>query len=247
MSGQVARNYRQERDAKASGSVPLKNPRFEKLSREFAAGATQSDAWRAAYGSEPSTGNPSRTFARPEIQTRIEFLRNKFNEMAGLSLSALQARLLRFADANPADLLEIVPSTRQGSSGPPQLRLRDITTLAPGAKAAISELEIEGGDVIKLKTVKAADRLHALDSLIKTVNGFAPEESEGRGMTLEDLVNASMRTDRPTAVRVEVVSDVPRSPDRAPTEDAAPRENQIETQTDVRRVRLDRVRIQRSV
>jgi hypothetical protein len=155
-------------DKQAFGSKPLKNPRHEKLAREFAAGASKADAWRAVFGREPNTGNASRTFRRPEIQDRIEFLRAEFCRHAGISLAALQARLLRIADADAADLL-------QNNNG--KLQLRDLRMIPAAAKAAISEIEIGDDGTIKLKTTKAADRLHAIDSLMKSIGGFAPEDA----------------------------------------------------------------------
>jgi hypothetical protein len=244
MSGQVDQSHSRVRvhDATASGSAPLKNPRFEKLSREFAAGATQADAWRAAYGTDPSTGNPSRTFARPEVEARIEFLRDAFNRQAGISLAALQARLLRIADANVVRFFEADEKTGQ-------LRLRDLTKLPAAITAPITELRIDADGAIKLKT---ADQLRAIEGLLKTIGAFAPEsDAGGKGATLEEMVMASLKTDRPTALRMEVVTNAPRPPDspqaHRDSPNAAPRENQIETQTERRRVRLDGVRIQRAV
>ncbi len=97
--------------ATASGSFPLKNPVHEKLAREYAAGASMADAWRA-IGRDPATGNQSRTFRRPDILARVEYLRGELNRMAGVSLAALQARLLRYADANVVSFFEADEKTR---------------------------------------------------------------------------------------------------------------------------------------
>jgi hypothetical protein len=175
------------------GSKPLKNPRHEKLAREYAAGASKADAWRAVFGRETYPGNTSRTFRRQEIQDRVEFLRGEFCRQAGISLAALQARLLRIADANVVDLV-------QNDSG--KLRLRDLTMLPVGARAAISELEIDDDGTIKLKTTKATDRLHAIDSLLKTIGGF---ESEDAGLQIGD-------------VNYEIICNVPMRSEVAPTE-----------------------------
>jgi hypothetical protein len=168
-------------NARASGKLPLKNHRHEKLAREYAAGAPKADAWRAVFGAEPSTGNASRTFGRPEIQARVEFLRGEFNKMAGISLAALQARLLRVADHSIVDLFEADAAGR--------LRLRDLTKLPPASTMPITELRIDGDGAIKVKT---ADKLHAIDSLLKTIGGFAASGPEN-GFGLETLVIQSMQ------------------------------------------------------
>jgi hypothetical protein len=227
VSTQAAKGTRREletRDAKASGTLPLKNPKHEKLAREYAAGNSQAAAWRTTFGREPSTGNASRTFARPEIHARIDYLRGEFNRLAGLSLAALQARLLRIADANVADILE---------SDGGALRLRDLTKLPAAGKAAISELEISDEGAIKVKTLRTADRLHAVDSLIKTVGGFQAEEPS-RGMTLEELILSARKDHSSSAVQLNVVTGVPRSAN----ETVAPVLDQEITASSARRVRL---------
>jgi hypothetical protein len=206
--------------------LPLKNPRHEKLAREYAAGATQAEAWRATFGREPD--NASRTFHRPEIQARVEYLRGEFNRMAGISLAALQARLLRIADANVINFFEVDAAGR--------LRLRDLTKLPAAMTSPIAELRIESDGAVKFKI---ADKLHAIDSLLKTVGGFAASGPENE-VSLESLVVQSM----------QVVTGVPRSPD-GPNEtevfSATSIENQIEVRADVRRVRLNKLPVQRPV
>jgi hypothetical protein len=250
MGGQIEQSQREVRDAKASGSVPLKNPKFEKLSREFAAESRQADAWRAVYGRDPSTGNPSRTFARPEIIARIEFLRAEFTRQAGVSLAALQVRLLRIADASVTDLLERVrPQEGKESAAGSTLRLRDITKLPANATAAISELEIDG-DGVRLKTTKTTDRLHAIDSLLKTIGGFQPEDADRRGSTLEDLILAA-RKGGGSAVQLNVVTGVPRRPDDPPPRTihgmSAPASERNSGELGVRRVRLNQLPIRDTV
>jgi len=201
----------------APGALPLKNPQHEKLAREFAAGASMAASWRA-IGRDPAVGNQWRTFRRPDIQDRIAFLQNEFNRMAGISLAALQARLLRIADANVVDLFEMDTTTRR-------LRLRDLTTLSRAVTAPIAELQINGEGGIKLK---AADKLHAIDSLLKTIGGFAPEGPEC-GASLEDLVMRSMELRK--EMHLSVITGVPRTPDEAPassgvlSRSAAPTDN----------------------
>jgi len=196
-------NAQLQRQEGVPGWKSLKNPRHERLAREVAAGSSMLAAWREV-GLDPKASNASRTFRRHEIQTRIEYLRGEFNKMAGISLAALQARLLRIADVNLVTFFEADETTGQ-------LRLRDLTKLPAAVTAPITELRIDADGAIKLKT---ADQLHAIDSLIKTIGGFAPEGDDGdKGTTLEDLIRASMTDGRAGAVRMEVVSGVPRSPD----------------------------------
>jgi len=163
----------------APGSAPLRNTVHEKLARERAAGASMAEAWRA-IGRDPANGNQSRTFARPEIQARVEYLRAEFNRMAGISLAALQARLLRIADANIVEFFETDPAGR--------LHLRDLTKLSSSVTAPISELQVDVDGAVKIKT---PDKLHAIDSLLKTIGGFVPEQHE-HSVTLEALVAQSM-------------------------------------------------------
>src|SRR5580704_4806801 len=103
------------------GSQPLKNAEHETLARERAAGTSMAEAWRV-IGRDPAVGNQWRTFQRPDIQARVDYLRNEFNRMSGISLAALQARLLRIADANVVDFFEADATTKR-------LCLRDLTAL----------------------------------------------------------------------------------------------------------------------
>jgi hypothetical protein len=190
----------------APGSAPLKNAVHEKLARERAAGASMAEAWRA-IGRDPAKGNQCRTFGRHEIQARVEYLRGRFNEMAGLSLAALQHRLLRIADASVIDFFEADEDGR--------LRLRDLTKLRSAVTAPISELQIDADGAVKLKTV---DKMRALEALLKTI-GFGPEDPE-RGTTLEDLVMRSQ--DLRQGMQLTVVTGVPRAPNE-PRAEAPPR------------------------
>jgi hypothetical protein len=174
------------RDENQAGSSPLKNPAHEKLAREYAAGASMAEAWRA-IGRDPAIGNQSRTFRRPEIQARVEYLRGEFNRMAGISLAALQARLLRIADSDVVGFFEADKNGR--------LRLRDLTALPSAVTAPIAELRVEADGAVKLK---CADKLHAIDSLLKTVNGFAPEQHDHH-VSLEALIAQSMYVKEATA------------------------------------------------
>jgi hypothetical protein len=211
----------------APGSAPLKNPQHEKLAREFAAGASMADAWRA-IGRNPAIGNQSRAFRRPEIQARVEYLRGEFNRMAGISLAALQARLLRIADANVVNFFETDERGR--------MHLRDLTALPRSVTAPIAELRLDADGAVKVKT---CDKLHAIDSLLKTIGGFAPEGPE-QGATLEDLVMRSMELRK--EMHLSVITGVPRAPDEpaaASAQSAAPTNHGSVTEAGgVRRVRL---------
>jgi Terminase small subunit len=192
-------NARLQHHDAVPGSKALKNPRHEKLAREVAAGNSMATAWREA-GLDPKASNASRTFRRPEIQERVEFLRQEFNRHAGISLAALQSRLLRIADANLIDLFEA--DERAG-----KLRLKNLTALPRSVTAPIRELQIDEDGAVKLKT---ADPLHAIDSLLRTIGGFAPERADGgKGVSLEDIVLASMKDGRSAAVAVNVITGVP--------------------------------------
>jgi hypothetical protein len=214
---------RRDADAPEPGSLPLVNSRHETLAREFAAGNSMTDAWRAIGRDPAKSNNAWRTFRRPDIQARIEYLRSEWNRLAGLSLGALQTRLLRIADANVVDFFEADATTKR-------LRLRNLTELPRVITSAIAELQIDAKGAVKVRT---SDRLRALEVLLKTI-GADPDDSSA-AMTLEQLILGSM------------ASGASNSSPHVPAANGAPLENQIEAQMDVRRVRLDRVRIQRSV
>jgi hypothetical protein len=176
-----------EQPERALGSKPLKNPRHEKLAREYAAGATRADAWRAVFGREPNTGNASRTFRRTDIQDRVEYLRGEFCRQAGVSLASLQARYLRLIDSNVIDYFEAVPLP---GGGPARLQLRDLTKLHRSLTTAISELAVDGDGAVKVKVV---DRLHALDSLAKTIGAFSDKAESPGGINLEQIIAQSVK------------------------------------------------------
>jgi hypothetical protein len=224
--GQVAhQSYDLPGHEDAPGSRPLKNSRHERLAREYAAGASKAEAWRVAHGREPA--NASRTFRRSDIQARVEFLRSEFTRQAGISLAALQLRLLRIADANLAS--DFFLSDDSG-----RLKLRtDLPTMPRAITAPITELQIDKDGAVKIKT---ADKLHAIDSLIKTIGGFVPENSDGaKGTTLEDLVRASMEKSD-TKIALQVVTGVPRAPDQPPDDEPIGATNSAAVRPRVRRL-----------
>ena len=106
-----------------------------------------------------------------------------------------------------------------------RLKLRDLTKLSDAVTAPITELQIDEDGAVKLKV---ADKLHAIDSLIKSIGGFAPEAaSSDNKLTLEDLVMASMERGAGSKIAMEVVTGGPRAPNGPP-----------QPQPGVRRVRL---------
>lgn len=206
-------------DSASDGSRALKNSRHERLALEYVGGASKAEAWRTVFGREPA--NAARTFRRPNIQARVEYLRGELNRLAGISLAALQTRLLRIADANvPQDFFE------SGENG--RLKLRDLPSLPRAVTAPITELQVDKDGAIKLKV---ADKLHALDTLVKTIGGFAPGPAGNDKLSLEDLVMASMQGGGRTRVSMQVVT----SPS-TPSGSTAP--NQSAATATVRRVKL---------
>jgi hypothetical protein len=139
------------------------------------------ESWRA-IGRDPAIGNQSRTFRRPEIQARVEYLRSEFNRMAGISLAALQARLLRIADCNVVEFFEMDTASKT-------LKLRDVTTLPRAATMPIAELQIDAEGAVKLTV---ADKLGAIGALLKTVGGFAPEQHDHH-VSWEAVIMESMQ------------------------------------------------------
>lgn len=119
---------------------------------------------------------------------------------------------MRIADANvAADFFE----SKDG-----RLKLRDLPALPRAVTAPITELNIDKDGAIK---VKVADKLHAVDNLLKTIGGFTPDVSGGKGTTLEELVMQAAQSRGQSRVALEVVTGVPRAPDGPPlAEDAEP-------------------------
>jgi hypothetical protein len=176
-----------------------------------------SDAWRAIGRDPAKSNNARRTFHRPEIQERIEYLRGEFNYQAGISLAALQARLLRIADANVVDFFEADATTKR-------LRVRDLTELPRVVTGTIAELQVDAKGAVKIKT---SDRLGALNALLKTVGADPDTET---GLTLEQLILGSMRDRESGAFRVEVAAGAPNN--------SPGRQAQTINEPGVRRVRV---------
>ncbi|MGA2313477.1 MAG: terminase small subunit [Xanthobacteraceae bacterium] len=198
------------RDDEVPGSAPLKNPMFERLAREHASGMSMAQAF-LAIGRKPD--NAWRTFRRPAIQARVEYLRDEFNRMSGISLAAMQARLLRIADANATDLFE----TDEAGA----VRLRKLTELPASASAAVGEIEVDG-DVVRLKSVKLGDKVNALNTLIKTIGGFA-DTAVNVGFSLEALVQQSMQQREAAEYGAEEMREVNPAPALAPPAPEPPR------------------------
>jgi hypothetical protein len=149
---------------------PLANPSHEAMARDVAGGMSQWAAWLAA-GHDPKNRNYQRLFKRPEIIDRVAELRAEFNEAAGIHLRYLQEKLLGIATTDATEFFEPRPYSSS-------LRLKDPKTLAPQMRAAVSEMYIDRGGRVG---IKLESKLHAIDSLLKTIGGFAPSQVEVSG------------------------------------------------------------------
>jgi phage terminase small subunit len=140
----------------------LKNPRHDAFCREVAGGQSVAGAW-VAVGLNEKSRNAARLARQPKIVARIAELRDEFNEGAEIKLRYLQEKLLAIAASDVTRFFE------QNKSG--TLRPCDLTQLPPELRAAIGEIKLDGKGKV---TIKLVDKLHAIDSLIKTIGDFAP-------------------------------------------------------------------------
>jgi hypothetical protein len=147
----------------------LKNPKHEAFCREAAGGLSYDQAW-VAIGNSAASNNVGRLVRRLEIQARIAELREEFNRSSGINLAYLQQKLLPIATS---DLTRYFHRSRDG-----KLKLRDVTKLPPELRSALAELRIDPDGSV---TIKPWDKIGAINSLIKTVGGFAPRHIEITG------------------------------------------------------------------
>ena len=146
----------------------LKNAKHEAFCREIAGGMSVNAAW-VVIGNNASSNNASRLARQEHIVARIGELRAEFNQGAAIQLAYLQEKLLTLASADATRFFE---SAEEGG-----LKLRDITKLPAELRAAVSEVRIDGGKV----SFKMHNKLHAIDSLIDTIGGKAPQRVELTG------------------------------------------------------------------
>jgi phage terminase small subunit len=142
--------------------APLKNPRHDAFCREIAGGHSVAGAW-VAVGFNAKARNAARLARQPKIVARIAELRDEFNEGAEIKLRYLQEKLLALVTSDVTQFFE------QNKCG--ALKPCDLTQLPPELRSAIAEVRVDGKGKV---TIKLVDKLHALDSLIKTIGGFAP-------------------------------------------------------------------------
>lgn len=148
--------------------APLRNSTHEAICREVAGGMSEHAAFAVATGRKSS--NAARTMARPEIVARIAELRAEFNAASGISLRYLQEKLLPIATADVTRFFE--------ADATGKLKLRDVTKLPAEVRAALSELRVdEDGHVV----VKVSDKIQAINLLLKSIGGLAPQKIELAG------------------------------------------------------------------
>ncbi len=145
----------------------LRNPTHESMARDVAGGLSEWAAWLAA-GNDPKNRNYRRLFKRPEVVARVAELRQEFNEAASIHLRYLQEKLLAIATT---DVFEPRPYSTA-------LRLKDPKTLPAHMRAAVSEMFVDKNGKVG---IKLESKTHALDSLLKTIGGFAPSQVEVSG------------------------------------------------------------------
>ena len=187
------------------GSRPLKNCQHEKFAREIAAGASRDRVAQSGQGPGKRKPKPHRSTPGDPRTHRVSARRVQSH---GRSQARRPCRRVCFG-LRISNVIDFFETDLVGvSAAPPirpRLRLRDLTSLPRSVTASITELHIDEDGKLKLKT---ADKLHAIDSLIKTIGGFAPEKAEGRGTTLEDIVMASMEMRDQARINLNVVTGV---------------------------------------
>jgi phage terminase small subunit len=144
----------------------LKNPKHDAFAREIAGGNSFACAW-TAVGYNENSNNAARLARQPKIVARVAELRDEFNAAAGLHLRYLQEKLLPLASSDATRYFEAI--TGGG------LKLKDFTVLPAELRVAIAEVAIDDKGKIKFKL---HDKLRAIDSLIKTIGGYAPDKIE---------------------------------------------------------------------
>lgn len=147
----------------------LKNPKHEAFCREVAGGLNYRQAW-ISVGNNVASNNFGKLARRPEVQARVAELREEFNRTAGIKVEYLREKLLPIATS------DVTRYFRRGRGG--KLVLRDVTKLPAELRAALSELRVEPDGTV---TIKAWDKIGAINSLLKTVGGFAPQRIELTG------------------------------------------------------------------
>jgi hypothetical protein len=151
--------------------APLKNPKHEAWCREVAGGLSYEQAW-IAIGNDPAHRNMGRLARQEKIQARIAELRAEFNRASAIGLRYLQEKLISLATSDVTRFFE----ARPGGG----LKLKDVTTLPPELRGALSEVVISDKGRIG---VKLHSKLHAIDSLMKTIPGaIAPRSLDVTGM-----------------------------------------------------------------
>lgn len=161
-------------------------PKEEAFAAGIAAGMTQAAAYRNAY---PNSKNwkdgvvynkASLLAARPEIQERIFFLRQKAAEANEVTLERIVAELCKVAFGDPRQVMQW---------GPDGVKLKPSTELTDqdaGMVAEVSETVSSTGGSLRLKT---HSKLEAL-KLLADLKGFTVKRTELTGKDGKDLVPA---------------------------------------------------------
>jgi hypothetical protein len=147
----------------------LKNPKHEAFCREVAGGLNYRQAW-VAIGNNLASNNFGKLARRPEVQARIAELQEEFNRHSTIGLRYLQEKLLPIATSDVTRYFKRVCGGK--------LKLRDVTKLPAELRAALSEMRIDPDGTV---TIKPWDKIGAINSLLKTVGGFAPQRIELTG------------------------------------------------------------------
>lgn len=154
---------------------PLNNPRLEDAARRIAGGMNELDAL-VLSGYSVRSLEYVKALNDPEFVARVGELRQADLAFAGPSLPFWLQRLMRIADADPALCFERDQWGR--------LKVRDILSMEPQARAAIQEFRYDknGRPILKFH-----DRRAAIQDVIRTIAPSRVEVSGPGGSPLVEL------------------------------------------------------------
>ena len=147
--------------------LPLRNLAHEQTARHVAAGMDELTAW-VHSGYSPHTKTWLEVTRHQDFIDRVVELRRADLEAMPVTLGYLQRRLLSIASADPANYFEHIPHSER-------VRAKDILSLSPELRSAISEVVIDKNGKVQ---IKLHDRVQALNALAKL---SAPQRLEVSG------------------------------------------------------------------
>jgi phage terminase small subunit len=156
-------------------TLPLLNDRQDLFCREYIIDFNgKQAAIRAGYSEISATSTASEILTYPNIQARITELKQDIFAAVGLTQAKIYRELARLALCDITNAFEPNGALKQ---------LSDIDVDTRSAIIGIDVDEIKLGDVVlgNTKKVRFADKLNALNQLVKIAGWAAPEKREISG------------------------------------------------------------------